>query len=73
MFRHIRDTGNDMSREKISDSLIHHVDKAVAVTIPSAHLKILQSPLPTHSQAHFSQTTMNKEERGDSLISKAVL
>lgn len=48
MFRYIHDTGTDMGREKISDPLIHHVDKAVAVTIPSAHFKILQSPVPTH-------------------------
>lgn len=32
-----------MGRNKVSDSLIHHVDKTVAVTISSAHFKILQS------------------------------
>lgn len=48
MFRYIHDTGTDMGREKISDSLIHHVDKAMAVIILSAHFKILQSPVPTH-------------------------
>lgn len=65
MFRHIRDTGNDMSREKISDSLIHHVDKAVAVTIPSAHLKILQSPVPTQWGITSSFFPNHYEQRGE--------
>lgn len=51
-----------MGREKISDSLIHHVDKAVAATIPSAHFKILQSSMPPHWGIHTPLRTKRREE-----------
>lgn len=65
MFRYIPGTGTDMGREKISDPLIHHVDKTVAATIPSAHFKILQSSVPPHWGIHKLIFHTPQEQRGE--------
>lgn len=77
MFRYNYDTvGTDKGRNKFSDSLTHHVGKAVAGTMSSAHFKIRQSSLAPHWRIHkliFHTPRGTKQERGDSLNSVAEL